>query len=290
MSSAGKDPSFRAASANLVAIGAYHSGAEAHERGLVALSMGLPYWVYAQDGNYLLLVEEVSASEVEREIRKFEEEHEFDRTDSSPGEPDYTPGIVLPFVLCVTVAAAFLFQRHEGFWVLERFNNDAGKVIVEGEWWRPVTALLLHSDLRHLLGNMAFGLWFGVLVTRSFGTWFGWSLILLSGILGNFLSAWIYFPTPHSSIGASTAVFGALGILVGNGLWTSFRDHSTKGIFSKLAPFAGGLALLGLTGAGDARTDIVSHCTGFACGLVLGLLGSYQRIAPAEAEAETGAG
>ena len=43
--------------------------------------------------------------------------------------------------------------------------------------------------------------------------------------------------------------------------------HPWRAVF---VPLAAGLTLLGLFGAGDLRTDVGAHVTGFAAGLVLG--------------------
>ena len=87
--------------------------------------------------------------------------------------------------------------------------------ILAGEPWRTVTALMLHADATHLLGNVV-GM--GVLATavcRLLGPGLGLALIVLSGAAGNFLNAALR-GAPHVSVGASTAIFGALGILAGS--------------------------------------------------------------------------
>ncbi len=92
-----------------------------------------------------------------------------------------------------------------------------------GEWWRPFTSLFLHADFNHLLGNVCFGVIFCVLVAHSVGPVLGWVLILASGVMGNILTAGWYYPERFQSVGASTATFGALGILVGLGAWMAWR-------------------------------------------------------------------
>ncbi|HEY5622706.1 MAG TPA: rhomboid family intramembrane serine protease, partial [Gammaproteobacteria bacterium] len=162
-------------------------------------------------------------------------------------------------------------------WVRAGLLN-AGRV-VDGEWWRAVTALQLHADLGHLASNVAFGSFFGLYVGRYLGSGIGWSAILAGGILGNVVNAWIQ-PPSHLAIGASTAVFAALGIL-GAYTWrkgflrnTPWRD--------RIAPVTAAIFLLAFTGTGTGtasdNVDILAHLTGFASGLGLGVWLAASRI------------
>jgi membrane associated rhomboid family serine protease len=141
------------------------------------------------------------------------------------------------------------------------------------EWWRPLTALFLHADAVHLLGNLTFGLWYGSLVNRALGTLLGWGLVLLSGVLGNLLVAAIHYPQPHLSLGASTAVFGALGLLVAEGLIHRWQQRWLSRLAPLMVPLVAGGVLLGLTGGFDnPQTDGMAHVMGFLTGIVLGLI------------------
>lgn len=268
MSTAPDSPGVTPADLGLVAT--YPTHREAHERGLVALSMGLPYWVFTQEGRFHLLVDIEDLADVTREVGAYDREAGDVRSPDEPVSHDSDAALYLCYLYCTFLAAAFLFQKSDEPWSVETFGNDTVAVIASGEWWRTGTSLALHSDLSHLFGNMAFGVWFFVLAARALGPWLASLATLLSGLLGNALSAWIYFPEHHIAIGASTAVFGALGVLVGNGLHIALCNHTLTGLASRLAPLAGGLALLGLTGAGSAQTDILAHCCGFFAGTILG--------------------
>jgi len=143
---------------------------------------------------------------------------------------------------------------------------DADRMLA-GEWWRTVTALTLHVDTAHLLANAGFGALFCYFLGRYLGGGVGWIAIVLAGTLGNALNGWLEAPG-HLSIGASTAVFGALGLLTaytwrrGFPRGTSFR--------ARVAPVVAGIALLAYTGTGGPNTDIGAHLTGFAMGFAIG--------------------
>jgi len=93
-------------------------------------------------------------------------------------------------------------------------GSAASSAILDGEIWRSVTALMLHGDLMHLVGNVVASLLFVSAVGRWLGVGLGGALILASAAAGNILTAWSYGPG-HVSIGASTATFAALGLLAG---------------------------------------------------------------------------
>jgi len=140
--------------------------------------------------------------------------------------------------------------------------------ILHGEFYRTVTALMLHSGYPHLAGNMAGIAIFGTAVCSITGAGVGWLMILLTGILGNLANAVLY-RYGHISIGASTAVFGAIGILAAYQLSKKIKITGQR--MKAWLPFAGGLALLGLLGS-SKHSDLTAHLFGYIAGICLGLL------------------
>ncbi len=132
--------------------------------------------------------------------------------------------------------------------------------------WRAVTALTLHADGTHVLGNAISGTVFASAVHRRLGAGGSALAILASGILGNLGNAlWhrsIGDPG-HGSIGASTAVFGAIGLLAATQVVVNFgvRSEDRKAKASRswtdiAGPLVGGFALLRALGAGGPTTDL----------------------------------
>ena len=105
-----------------------------------------------------------------------------------------------------------------------------------GEWWRAATALMLHADVGHVMVNIGFGAVFGGLLAREIGGGLAGCMILFGGIVGNLMNAAVQRPS-HSSIGASTAVFAALGSLSA-WLWLGRRLDQT-GWARRAAPLVG---------------------------------------------------
>ena len=157
----------------------------------------------------------------------------------------------------------------------------SGKVsadaVMNGELYRVATALFLHADIGHLMGNLVFGGLFLHLVARHLGNFWAWVGVLVAGAFGNYLNAAIYYPEPHYSVGASTAVFGAVGMLatLPVGFWLR---HARRRLASTWAvPVIVGMIFLAWFGTGNERTDTSAHLMGFLCGLPLGLAGGYFR-------------
>lgn len=140
--------------------------------------------------------------------------------------------------------------------------------IMNGEIYRTVTSLMLHSDYPHLAGNIAGIGIFGTAVCSITGAGVGWLMILLSGILGNLANAAL-FRYGHISIGASTAVFGAVGILAAYQLCRKIKIADQR--MKAWLPIAGGLALLSFLGTG-LHSDLTAHLFGFVAGVCLGLI------------------
>ena len=149
-------------------------------------------------------------------------------------------------------------------------GNAHTEKILQGEWWRLITALTLHSGVLHLLSNIALGGIFMVRLCRLLGSGRAWFLVLCAGTLGNFLNALVQSPD-HRSIGASTAVFGAVGLLA-----TINMLHFRSNLRHRWPlPIAAALGLLALLGAGGENTDIGAHLFGFVSGIGLGLMADY---------------
>ena len=179
----------------------------------------------------------------------------------------------------ITIMALFaLFYTSSGPWQtgniwFETGAIDSDQIRLHHQWWRLITALTLHADAGHLIGNCLIG---GVII-HFLGTMFGygasWLLLIVGGSIGNLLNILIR-SQPHLSVGLSTAILAAIGILTGCQLLRN-RPQALKDFLVTLGAGAGLLAFLGSEGA---RTDLGAHCFGFLGGLPLGMLGQYLQL------------
>jgi membrane associated rhomboid family serine protease len=257
------------------------------DRALVLASAKIPYQM-VDDGLSCALVvpAENSASAVE-ELRLYEDEN-------PPVRPkprkrivyqDALPGVVgYVFVVCMVAGLAGYSYFGSDWFVAGRVD---GNLIREGEWWRTITALTLHSGVRHLLGNLIFGVFFGIFAGRLLGSGVAWLAIVIAAALGNTANV-LLLDSTHRSIGASTAVFATLGMLAGyvwRGQFMAQDRWSTR-----FGPVVGGLALLMFTGTGDQNTDIGAHLLGFVCGFGTGMLLTVIGRMPAPPRVQIAAG
>jgi membrane associated rhomboid family serine protease len=235
------------------------------------------------------------------EIRAFERETE--RRVPPPPLParDNAPGVICLFLMLVVwhgmrfhwFAVALPdppFPADPHLWP-GLFGLDKLRARNGGMWQLCVTALTLHADARHLFGNVGFGLFFFIPLCRRAGLGAGAAAALVGGALGNAGAALVYgrigtpFPGPEVSLGFSTALFSALGVLCVMNAGDMIRArifaaaHETGNaptagavLRAGAAPLAAGLALLGfLGGGGEIRTDYAAHIAGFVSGLAVGL-------------------
>jgi membrane associated rhomboid family serine protease len=146
-----------------------------------------------------------------------------------------------------------------------------------GEIWRAVTAVTLHFDVAHLLGNLGFGMFFGWLAGQLLGPGVAWSGALAAAVAANLLNASVQ-PASHFSAGASTAVFALLGLLSAYA-WRRRASAGDRWAY-RWAPLIAGLFLLGFTGVGGESTDVLAHLTGFVTGALTGWLLAQLRSSP----------
>lgn len=138
--------------------------------------------------------------------------------------------------------------------------------ILQGETYRAITALFLHADAMHLAGNTAGLLIFAAPVISLAGFGVGPFMLLLSGTTGNLINAHLY-KTAHLSIGASTAVMGAAGLLAA----FQITQKGRPGRLKNLIPLFAGATLVALFSHGE-NTDIWAHLFGFLSGLASGVI------------------
>ncbi len=149
---------------------------------------------------------------------------------------------------------------------VEKYGASASSIL-NGETDRTVTALMIHANSVHLAGNMASL----ALFLRSYA--------VFRDLASALFAYWPQAPWPSRnrsslrlrplSIGASTAVFGAIGILIANETFSRFR--ASKQRFRAWLPLGGGICLLGLFSQGE-HTDILAHLFGMGSGITIGCI------------------
>jgi membrane associated rhomboid family serine protease len=173
-------------------------------------------------------------------------------------------GIACACFYAITLLLLDMMQRDQLFaidWLGAGLGHAAA--IQDGQWWRAATALGLHADADHLIGNLVFGAIFVFLAAELLGWGLALAGIVFGGTLGNLINGLVQNPE-HSSIGASTSVFAAVGLLAAY----TWSLHVTR--LNRWVPLGGGIAVLAFIGMGGERTDYIAHIAGFASGCLLG--------------------
>jgi membrane associated rhomboid family serine protease len=245
--------------------------AECLESRLVLRSVGIPATAIFQEGWWLLIVSSSDLTMASEELEAYRQENAAapTRTTKTPIYGGALAGVTIYAGVVMLVAVLNGYSAFGWDW-LPAGRMQAG-LVMAGQWWRTVTALTLHLDAGHISANLVFGTVFGLLAGRVLGGGVAWLAIVIAGALGNFINAMVQAPT-HASIGASTAVFAALGVIVSHSLRprTSVQEKPLK----RWSPLIAGIVLLGFTGVGGENTDVVAHVTGFFAGLLIGWAGS----------------
>lgn len=143
---------------------------------------------------------------------------------------------------------------------------DSVRMALHHEWYRAITALTLHADSTHLLGNVAFGSIFCSILCRTVGLGVGVLLTIAGGALGNSIAVFVR-PEPSISIGFSTALFASVGALSGY-----FAAQANQERRKALLPLAAGGAILAMLGTSGEHSDYTAHLCGLLAGAGLGAL------------------
>ena len=203
--------------------------------------------------------------------------------------PDSPPGRTTPVwlrvplystqatnIMLVILVAVFLY---EGFYggglaasendqVLRRLGAKANDLILQGDYWRLITAMFLHAGLLHIAFNGYALLIFGQQVERFYGWARFLAIYFVAGLAGSIAS---FAFSRADSVGASGAIFGVLGAL-GAFFWIHRRllgAMARTQLWNALA-IAGLNLVLGVSQSG--AIDNLAHAGGLLGGLVTGLL------------------
>ncbi len=239
---------------------------------LVLAAKEIPYQIDNDQSGLHLLVPEERLAEALHQIRLYEEEN-HNWPPPLPPARELDQNILVTLSVLILLAAFHNLIRSDLLLINETLADwfslgmaQAGR-IRGGESWRLVTALTLHADLQHLLGNLVIGGLFVFLLCREIGTGLSWFLLLVAGSLGNLANGYVQLDT-HNSVGASTAVFGVVGILAGLSV-IRYRQHLRH---RWPLPIGGAVALLVVLGSEGSNTDLGAHLFGFLFGVPLGLI------------------
>ncbi|HET8771138.1 MAG TPA: rhomboid family intramembrane serine protease [Gemmatimonadaceae bacterium] len=139
--------------------------------------------------------------------------------------------------------------------------------VLDGEFWRLFSPMVLHGSPGHLFGNCAALYVLGVGLEHALGGTRTASVYLLAGLAGSIASV-IAHPGP--SVGASGAVFGMMGAVITFLIVQRDRyDVRDKRVAGVLAAWAGYTLLTGML---MPFIDNAAHLGGLAAGALMGMV------------------
>lgn len=183
------------------------------------------------------------------------------------------------------LATRFLFILHVTVFLVEVFYGDSTNPqtldtlgalnlrALEGEWWRIVSASLLHAGVWHLTFNMLGLYLFGPYVEY----WLGGArflLLYLFGAAGSMLFClgdMYLFDSDKSLVGASGFVMALLGTYTAI-LWRAWRRERSPLLAQRLSFFTMLIAMQFIIDTAIEQISGEAHASGAAIGFLFGLL------------------
>jgi rhomboid protease GluP len=242
------------------------SATQAEEYAVVLAASGIAHRLEVTETGWALIVAARDTVRASHALAAYEQENRDD-TPVAASLPVYGETWIGALMAALLVGFFAVTGAPEGGSIWFERGSASAERILAGEVWRTVTALTLHADVPHVVGNAiacmglvtAVAWWLG----PGMGTW----LVLLAGAGGNALTALMH-RAPYISFGASTAVFGALGILAAL-QFVARRQRPTAGRKAWVV-IAASLALVGTLGTAP-QSDILAHFFGLLVGAAIGI-------------------
>ena len=147
---------------------------------------------------------------------------------------------------------------------LIKFGANSKSLVANGQWWRLFTASFIHIGFFHILFNMYFLNSLGPLFENMFGSVRFLIIYLIAGVFGNLLS--FAFGSPYTaSAGASTSLYGMLGLAIG--LMVTYKNDEIVRSFG--ASFISVVVINIIYSLIAPGVGIYGHLGGFIAGFLL---------------------
>lgn len=177
-----------------------------------------------------------------------------------------------PYITYIIMGICFIMFLITGMGndtgVLIEYGANLDVLVKNGEYYRLLTSMFLHSGLFHLFFNMYALYIIGPQVESFFGKTKYLIIYLLSGISGSLLS--VAFNVNTVSVGASGAIFGLFGALLYFGY--NYRGYLGNVIKSQILPVVIINLIFGFISTG---VDVAGHIGGLIGGIIVSsVLGS----------------
>lgn len=193
----------------------------------------------------------------------------------SNGKSLYTLRLLIGvnLIVFIMIAALSLFAGETVQQVYARLALEFGSLssailAYTGEGWRMITTLFVHADPIHLLANMWSLYFLGDMVLTYYGGRKLFVAYVLAGLGGSLLSL-LLLPPLTPTVGASGAVFGLAGLLVGGTLRRQRYGMELPFSLQDIFPLIIMSLVYGFTAGSNINN--AAHFGGLITGVLLGL-------------------
>lgn len=170
------------------------------------------------------------------------------------------------FIFLLTIIPVYgIYLRYMGMGI--------NLLIAEGEYWRLITSMFLHSGFAHLLFNM-FSLYiFGPELEQLTGKARFLTIYFLSGFMGN-VATYLIHDWNYAGLGASGAIYGILGAFAALVYYAKHLLPQLRQIIIPIIVIGVILSFL------QPNVGVTAHLGGLVTGFILGMVYFYpKRIA-----------
>lgn len=181
----------------------------------------------------------------------------------------------------IPIMTVLIVVINVGFYIVNLFMQDAlwewgetGVLVTvdKGQWYRLLSATVLHVGIEHLVFNMLVIVFVGDILECVLPKVWIPIIFVFTGVLGNVVSLfWEYLSGEYTySVGASGACFGFQGVLITLVCFGYVRGETMGFLRIFIA-----VALSLYSGFTDTHINNAAHVGGLVAGLLIGLLVAF---------------
>ena len=183
--------------------------------------------------------------------------------------PTVTITLIL-FNIAMYIFLEVIGDTSDAQFMLQWGAENAKMILEQHEYYRLFTSMFMHFGFPHILGNMVTLYFFGSFVERQLSAVKFCIFYIISGVAGSIASVLYYYYIvggQHVAAGASGAIFGVIGMLVG---MVCISKGKLEGLSIRQVVLMSMLVLY--TGMQDDSVDVMAHAGGFIMGMLLGAI------------------